>query len=183
MKTSSRTLFFCLGLLTAAGLLPAFAAPLPESQKIDALLAKDWAKNHLKPNRPATDVVLVRRLYLDVAGRIPTLEETRRFLESAEPDKRAKLIDELLAGDGWTSHMFNYWADLLRMTENVRSKINAQAYADFVKRSLKDDQPYDQFVREMITSSGGVWDSNALGFYTRDDNRLDHLAYATQVFL
>lgn len=159
------------------------AAALPESTKIDELLAKDWEKNGLKPNPPASDEVLVRRLYLDIAGRVPTIEEVRQYLESRDPQKRSKLIDTLLAGDGFTSHMFNYWADVLRLTDNVKGRVTAQAYEEWLKKKVKANTPFDQMVRELITTDGGVWDSGAIGFYLRDENKLDHLAYTVQVFL
>ena len=159
------------------------ATSMPEAQKIDALLKKDWDKNNLKANAPASDDVLVRRLYLDIVGRIPSVQETQEFVKSNDPQKRAKLVDKLLASDGYTSHMFNFWADLLRMTDNVKGRLTAEAYAEYVKRGLKENKPYDQFVRDLITTDGGVWDSGSIGFYTRDDNKLDHLAYTVQVFL
>jgi len=174
-------------LLIALSILPASlalnGASLPEAQKIDSILAREWEKNNLKPNPPAPDEVIVRRLYLDIAGRIPSAQETLDFVKSNDPQKRAKLIDKLLASDGYTSAMFNFWADVLRMTDNVKGRLTAEAYAEYVKRCLKENKPYDQFVRDLITTDGGVWDSGSIGFYTRDDNKLDHLAYTTQVFL
>ena len=159
------------------------AAVLPEAQKIDSLLKQEWDKNNLKPNPAAPDDVMVRRLYLDLAGRIPSVEETAEFMNSREPDKRAKLIDKLLASDGFTSTMFNYWADILRLTDNTKGKTTAEAYAEYVKRCIKENKPYDKFVSDLLTTDGGVWDSGAVGFYVRDDNKLDHLAYTVQVFL
>lgn len=159
------------------------AAALPEAAKIDSLLAKEWEKNNLKPNAPATDDVMVRRLYLDIAGRIPTIEETQEFVRSNDPQKRAKLIDKLLGSDGYASTMFNYWADVLRLTDNVKGKITAQAYGEWLKTQLKANTPYDKMVQNLLTTEGGVWDSGAIGFYMRDENKLDHLAYAVQVFL
>ncbi|QIF02386.1 DUF1549 domain-containing protein [Roseimicrobium sp. ORNL1] len=159
------------------------AASLPEAQKIDAILAKEWEKNKLKPNAPATDEVLVRRLYLDIAGRIPTVEESQEFVRSNDPAKKTKLIDKLLGSDGYTSNMFNYWADVLRLTDNVKGRITAEAYEEWLKKQLKANTPYDQFVRNLMTTEGGVWDSGSIGFYMRDENKLDHLAYTVQVFL
>jgi hypothetical protein len=159
------------------------AASLPEAQKIDAILAKEWEKNNLKPNPPATDEVLVRRLYLDIAGRIPTPEETQDFIRSNDPAKKTKLIDKLLGSDGYTSNMFNYWADVLRLTDNVKGRVTAEAYEEWLKKQLKANTPYDQFVRNLMTTEGGVWDSGSIGFYMRDENKLDHLAYTVQVFL
>ncbi len=168
-------------LIFGTALLP--AAPLPEAQQIDAILAKEWQKNNLKPNPPATDDVLVRRLYLDIAGRIPTVEEAQEFVQSKDPAKRTKLIDKLLSSDGYTSNMFNYWADILRLTDNVKGRITAEAYEEWLKKQLKANTPYDQMVRNLLTTEGGVWDSGSIGFYMRDENKLDHLAYTVQVFL
>jgi len=158
-------------------------AALPESAKIDSLLATDWQKHNLQPNSVAPDEVIVRRLYLDIAGRIPTVEETQTFLRSNDPQKRAKLIDTLLGSDGYTSHMFNYWADVLRLTDNTKGRITAEAYEEWLKKELKANTPYDQFVKKLLTTEGGAWDSGSIGFYQRDENKLDHLAYTVQVFL
>ncbi len=173
-----RLLLACL--LASASLQ---AASLPESQKIDQLLSKDWEKAGLKANPPASDEVLVRRLYLDIAGRIPTLEEAQAYMSSKDPQKRAKLIDTLLASDGYTSHMFNYWADVLRLTDNVKGRITAEAYEEWLKQQVKANVPYDKFVKNLLTTDGGVWDSGSIGFWQRDENKLDHLAYTVQVFL
>jgi hypothetical protein len=173
------TLLACLT-FTAATLS---AAMLPESQKIDQLLAQGWEKAGLKPNPPASDEVLVRRLYLDIAGRIPTVEEVQAYLKSGDPQKRAKLIDTLLASDGYTSHMFNYWADILRLSDNVKGRLTAEAYEEWLKKQIKANVPYDQMVRNLLTTDGGVWDSGSIGFWQRDENKLDHLAYTVQVFL
>ena len=159
------------------------ASTLPESQKIDQLLSKDWEKAGQKPNAPASDEVLVRRLYLDIAGRIPTMDEAKAYMNSKDPQKRAKLIDTLLASDGYTSHMFNYWADVLRLTDNVKGRITAEAYEEWLKKQIKANTPYDQFVKNLLTTDGGVWDSGSIGFWQRDENKLDHLAYTVQVFL
>jgi hypothetical protein len=161
----------------------AHGAALPEAAKIDSLLAADWQKNGLQANAPATDDVLVRRLYLDIAGRIPTVAEREEFISSNDPQKRGKLIDTLLSSDGYTSHLFNYWADVLRLTDNTKGKITAEAYEEWMKKELKANTPFDQLVKKLLTTEGGAWDSGSIGFYQRDENKLDHLAYTVQVFL
>ncbi|WP_395718884.1 DUF1549 domain-containing protein [Prosthecobacter sp.] len=177
------TLRFSSALVFSLGFAALQAAPLPESRKIDELLAQGWEKAGVKPNPPASDEVLVRRLYLDIAGRIPTLEEVQAYVKSSDPGKRAKLIDTLLASDGHTSHMFNYWADILRLSDNVKGRLTAEAYEEWLKKQIKNNTPYDQLVRNLLTTDGGVWDSGSIGFWQRDENKLDHLAYTVQVFL
>lgn len=157
-----------------------------EAKQIDALLAKDWEKNKLKANAPADDATFVRRIYLDIAGRIPTQREAEAFLGSKEEGKRAKLIDQLLAGEGYVQHMFNYWADILRLQSNGNSvgAITGTAYANFVKDSLRQNKPYDQFVREMVSSQGQAWENGAIGYYMRDRGMpLDNMAATVRIFL
>src|SRR4051812_29094347 len=71
----------------------------------------------LKPNAPMSDEQFVRRAYLDIAGRIPSYQETTDFLKNGAADKRMKLIDTLLDSDGYVSHTFNYFAEMLRMID------------------------------------------------------------------
>lgn len=160
------------------------ASVLPEAAKIDEILAKDWEKRELKPNPIAPDEVFLRRVYVDVAGRIPTLDESRAFLSSKDANKRMKLIDQLLGDDGYASNYFNYFADVLRLLTKGRDGIAGQAYADWLKTSLRENKPYDVMVQELLTTDGAAWDSGAIGFYTRDRGMpLDHLAATVQIFL
>ncbi len=173
-----------LVLLLLACATAAQASPLPESAKIDTILAKAWEKQGLKPNDVAPDEVFVRRIYLDIAGRIPTIEEARAFMASQAPDKRTKLIDQLLGDDGYVSNYFNYFADILRLQTDTKAKLTGEAYAAWLKEALKKNQPYDSMVRELLTTDGNAWDSGAIGFYMRDQGMpLDHLAATVQIFL
>jgi hypothetical protein len=169
-----------IALITATS----YGAAIPESAKIDAILAKEWQKNSLQPNAPASDEVFLRRIYVDIVGRIPTIEEARAFLGSAEKDKRTKLIDQLLASDGYAANFFNYYADILRLQTDTKGQLTGYAYADWLKAALKKNQPWDSMVRELLTTDGASWDSGAIGFYMRDQGmQLDHLAATVQVFL
>jgi len=156
------------------------------SAKIDALIEKLYAPNDIKPNPLTTDEKFVRRAYLDIIGRIPTAEEAQSFLGSMEPTKRADLIDQLLDSDGYVSHQFNYWADILRITSrmNGQDPANGAAYAKWVKDAIRDNKPYDEFVSDLVTAEGMIDKNGAAGFYLRDRGMpLDHLATTVQVFL
>jgi hypothetical protein len=104
-----------LSVLLAGAALTAAASPdqPAASAAIDALVEKNYALHGVTPNEPAPDWVLVRRLHLDIAGRIPTRAETEAYLESSDPGKASKLIGELLGSEGYVNHWFNFWADLL----------------------------------------------------------------------
>ncbi|MGV3659323.1 MAG: DUF1549 domain-containing protein [Prosthecobacter sp.] len=157
------------------------------SRQIDAILAKDWQQNRLAANPAASDETFVRRVHLDIIGRIPTLQEARAFLDGTDKDKRAKLIDQLLASEGHAQHMFHFWADILRVQTRPnggQGDMTGKPYLEHVKKRVRENQPYDAFVRELITAQGKVWDNAAIGYYMRDIGMpLDNLAATTRIFL
>lgn len=158
-----------------------------KAEEIDRLVAAKLEKEKQQPNAPASDEVFVRRVYLDISGRIPSLKETTDFLADKSADKRAVLIDRLLNSEGYVQNFSNYWSDILRMKSQLtqgNSQAAGAAYADWVRDSLKTNKPYDAMVREMLTASGKTYENGAVGFYIRDFNMpLDNMAVTTQVFL
>lgn len=155
------------------------------SAQIDSLVLAKLKEDGIKRNPKAPDEVFLRRIYLDVVGRIPTLEETESFLNSKSKNKRADLIDELLDSYGFVSHQFNYWADVLRIQTRI-NKIVGQPYIDFVKDSLESNMPYDQFVVELLSAEGKMLspESSAVGYYLRDLNMPeDNMSNTVRVFL
>ncbi len=180
MKAFTRTLLVTFGLAVSTQADEA-------SKQIDALLAKDWQQHELTPNPSASDETFVRRAHLDIIGRIPTMQETQSFLKSPDKGKRAKLIDALLASDGYAQHLFHFWADLLRVQSRANSgqgDMTSKPYLEHVKRRIRENMPYDAFVRELLTAQGKVWDNPAIGYYMRDIGMpLDNLSNTTRVFL
>ena len=160
--------------------------PLEAAKKIDSVLESHWAKQGLKINPAADDNTLVRRLYIDIIGRIPTTRETEEFLQSKSPTKRQELITKLLNSEGYVQNSFNYWADVLRAqsTGGQIGAITGGAYTNFIKDALRSNKPYDQFVREMVAATGQAWDNGAIGYYMRDRGMpLDNMATTARIFL
>lgn len=178
-----------LGLLTSAALNAMSPEDLrAKSAEIDRLILAKLEKEKLSPHAPVSDEVFVRRVHLDIVGRIPTLKETADFLADTAADKRAQLIDRLLASEGYVQNYFNFWSDLLRLkSQSVgggQSLPAGYAYANWLRESLKNNKPYDQLVRELVTADGKTYENGAVGFYIRDYNMpLDNMAVTTQVFL
>lgn len=176
------TLIIALSFVTVG-----FAETAPKaSSDLDALMARHWQSAGLKPSALASDETFVRRLYLDLAGRIPTTSETTAFLSSKQADKRAALIKDLLSRESYVSHFYNFWADILRLKSTFINTANVvpAAYAKFIKDSLRSNKPYDQFVRELLSAKGNCWENGAVGYYGRDpDMPLDNMALTARIFL
>lgn len=158
-----------------------------KAKEIDQLVSAKLTKEKIQPNAPVSDEVFVRRIYLDIAGRIPTLRETNEFLADATANKRALLIERLLNSDGYVQNFTNYWSDILRVKSQLtmgNSQPAGAAYSNWLRESLKSNKPYDEMVREMLTASGKTYENGAVGYYIRDYNMpLDNMAVTTQVFL
>jgi len=105
------------------------------SDKIDSLVTEHLASEGLKRNKQTNNSEFVRRVYLDIIGRIPSFEETRAFLASKNKSKREDLIDELLDSYGRTSRQFNFWADLLRITSQMGNGLSGQPYVSKIRLS------------------------------------------------
>jgi hypothetical protein len=177
-------------LVLLAGTAPMWANEIQvPAREIDELLSQDWQKHSMQGNPPASDEIFVRRIHLDLVGRIPTHEETVSFLNDRQPDKRAKLIDRLLASEGCTMHLFHFYADLLRVLSKGTyngdaGRVTGMSYVEFIKDSVRTNKPYDQLVRELVTAQGKAWENGAVGYYQRDRGMpLDNLALATRIFL
>jgi hypothetical protein len=151
---------------------------------IDRLVGVVLAANKQTLNAPATDEQFLRRIYLDAAGRVPTAKEAATFLASTAPDKRARLIDELLSSPGYTMQMFNWMADLLRVKDTFAKGVPAFTFEDWLKARLAADTPWDKLVHEMITADGRLSDNGATGFMLFDaEMPLDGVSNLMTTFL
>ena len=151
---------------------------------IDAILAAGYARDGVQPGTPMDDAQFVRRVWLELGGRIPTAAEATAFLRSSAPDKRAELIDGILEGPDWVSRFYNVWADTLRLSERPQHDLTFDPYLDWVKRSIATNRPYDEWVREMLTADGKLWENPAVGYQLRDQGMpLPYVDNTVRVFL
>lgn len=154
------------------------------AERIDALVEAKLAARGIDPNREARDHTFVRRAYLNAVGTIPTLVETNRFASSKSESKREELIDTLLSSPGYVSEMYNFWADILRIKDRPENNIFAYPFQDWVKEQLRTNRPYDEWVYEMLTAEGKIWDNPAAGYTLRDRSMpLVHVDNTVRVFL
>jgi len=143
------------------------AAPTPHSQ-IDKLVLSRLEQLGIPPAHLCSDAAFVRRAYLDVIGTLPTAQETKTFLADQDPNKRSALIDRLLARDEFADYWAMKWSDLLRVKSEFPINLwpNAvQAYHRWIRTCVRDNVPYDRFVREMLTASGSNFRVPQVNFY------------------
>ncbi|GEP43047.1 DUF1549 domain-containing protein [Brevifollis gellanilyticus] len=150
---------------------------------IDKGVLMGLTKAGQKPNPLASDEQFIRRVYLDLAGRIPTREEALAFINDTSSSKRASVIDTLINDDGFTSRMYNYMSDMLRVTDDAQ-KSKFFTYQEWLKQQIADNRPWNLVVREMMTADGKLLENGATGYLLRDRGmRLDNLSLTLSTFL
>jgi hypothetical protein len=152
---------------------------------IDLQIAEILKKNGLKMRNPCSDSVFIRRVYLDVIGTLPKPEEIDDFMKDTKPDKRARLIDNLLKREEFALYWTMKWCDILRVKSEYPVNLwpNAvQAYYQWIYENIRKNQPYDIFVRELLTSSGSNFRIPAVNFYRAVQSK-DSLSIAKAVAL
>jgi hypothetical protein len=135
---------------------------------IDGFVSRRLAALKVIPPDTCTDEVFLRRIYLDLAGILPTVDEARKFYSSRKSDKRSSLISSLLARPEWTDYQAMKWGDLLRVKSEFPIKLwpNAvQAYSRWIRLSLKNGMPFDRFARELLTANGSNFRAGPANFY------------------
>ncbi len=175
-------------------LVGVFRATVPRGAPVDDLppaknFVDDFVYAKLKtlglpPSAPCDDETFLRRVTLDVAGRLPTADEVQKFAGESGPDKRSDWIDILLASEDYADYFANKWVGVLR---NKRAKANyargTQGFHDWVKTSLHDNKPYGDFVRELLTAKGQMDRVPATSWFRSVTKREEQLQDVAQVFL
>ena len=125
----------------------------------------------IQPAAKTNDYEFIRRVTLDLTGRVPAVARVKAFVADSSSDKRAKYVEELLASDAWVDRWTQYFGDMFKNTERlqfnglVRYANGRQAFYDYTKSSLAGNKPYDQMARELIAAEGtNSWDQGELNW-------------------
>ena len=160
-----------------------YYADLPRNNFIDD---KVWDKLQLlgiTASSPAVDSKIVRRLFIDIIGRLPTPQEAQQYINDTTRDKQAKLVDWLLEQPEYADHWANKWTDLLRPNPyrvGIKAVLN---YDNWIREAFRENRPYDQFVRGLVTAEGSTFRNGASTLF-RDRRSPDEVTtLVSQLFL
>jgi Protein of unknown function (DUF1553)/Protein of unknown function (DUF1549) len=178
---------------TAGTSLPA-ASPEPASTqdvkavaaKIDEMLANSWRQHAVRPAPAADDAEFLRRVSLDIAGRIPSVSRLRAFLRDKRSDKRRRLVDELLETPHYVNHFTTVWRGLFipEANSNIQFRYLAPPMEDWLRKQVRENVPYDAMVREILTVpygdgeaiNGKAGKPTPLAFYYAKELKPENLA-------
>lgn len=139
------------------------------SNFVDQHLFSKMALDNVRPAPASSDVEFLRRVHLDLTGRIPTPEAVEAFLADSAPDKRAKLVDQLLNSSAYADQLTTFWANKFKVTRSHESigTLGRNTFYEWLRRSMLADRPYDSLVREMLSAAGEVDSVPGTQFFAR----------------
>jgi Protein of unknown function (DUF1549)/Protein of unknown function (DUF1553) len=163
------------------------------AEKIDRLLAAKWSRSNVHPAPPADDAEFLRRVYLDLVGKIPMAAEACSFLDDPSPDKRARLVESLLESPAYLSHATETYRSLLLPEADTDGQVRnlTPTFEAWLRKKVAEEAGYQQIVREVLTvrlggrgsRTGNAYDPRAepspLAFYVAKDAKPENLAAGT----
>jgi hypothetical protein len=152
---------------------------------VDQLCAEKWKRLGLVPSPVCDDATFIRRVTIDLCGRLPTAEGVRGFLADTSAEKRTQLVDRLLDSPDYPAYFAMRWGTILRNSQLAGANQASYAFHNWIKDSIARNQPYDQFVRGIVAASGEWQDAPAINWLwqNRDDQLHQTTADVAQVFL
>lgn len=150
---------------------------------IDEALHAKWQTLRINPSEVCDDATFIRRASLDLIGLIPTELEAKKFVSDPDPQKRAKLVETLLARPEFADFWAMKWADLLRVEEKVLDSKGVAKFHGWIRQSIAENKPVDQFVREILSSLGSTYEVAPANYYRALRAPEDRAEAVAQIFL
>jgi WD40 repeat protein len=172
--------------ITVMGNREGFVWQEPETYNaIDQMVSDKWERMKILPSPLCEDHTFLRRVSLDLTGLPPTIDELKEFIKDPRPTriKRQQKIEQLLGSEAYIEHWTNKWSDLLQVNSKFLGPEGAAALREWIRDSVASNQPYDQFVKSILTATGSNKDNPAASYYKilRDPDLL--VENTTQLFL
>lgn len=177
-----------------AGLVSVFSVSIPLGAPVDHVPpVKNYVDQHIfanlkrigvPPSPVCDDSTFLRRVSLDIAGRLPTTEEREAFFSSPDPARRDHAIETLLNSPDYADYFANKWTALLKNKRDDAADITANfAFHAWMRDSLQANRPYDQIVRQILGSTGTIVSNPPVAWYKRVKEPNQQLEDVAQLFL
>ncbi|MFO0914023.1 MAG: DUF1549 domain-containing protein [Pirellulales bacterium] len=158
------------------------SAPRP-ANSIDRLVQSKLARLNLPSSGLCNDTEFLRRTYLDVTGLLPPPDVARSFLRDSRPDKRSRLIDQLLQRPEFAEHWALKWSDVLRNEEKVLDTQGVDLFHGWIRRSFAEGKPLNRFAAELVSSLGSTYENPPTNFYRAHRDAKVRAVAVARVFL
>lgn len=160
---------------------------------VDELAAKKFRDLGLEPSPLCDDATFIRRAFLDCIGTLPDPQTVLQFVDSENPDKRLELVDRLLGltgnpsldlyNDLYAAHWTLRWSDLIRNNSKSLGEQGMWALHNWIKDAFRRNQPYQEFISELITAQGSIYSSGPANYFRVNANSSELAEATSQLFL
>jgi hypothetical protein len=155
-----------------------------ENNYVDAHVHNKLKKLRILPSPLCSDEEFLRRVSIDVTGTLPRVEDYRRFMADKSPDKRARLVDDLLSRKEFVEIWLMKWAELLQIRTSVNISTKSMlSYYTWLQTKIAGNVPMDQMVQELLASKGGTFANPATNYYQNETDTLKTAENVAQVFM
>jgi Protein of unknown function (DUF1553)/Protein of unknown function (DUF1549) len=155
----------------------------PENNYVDQFVFEKLRQMQIVPSELCADEEFVRRVFLDVIGTLPTIEETQAFLASTNPGKRRELVAGLLERPEYAEFWALKWADVLRLRNGRMTVAGVHKFHSWLVRAVRSNMPYDQFARTLLTADGSTFSNPPASYYRAAADTNDCTEMTSQLFL
>ena len=155
----------------------------PETNFVDTAVFEKLKQLQILPSDLCTEDEFLRRVTLDLTGRLPTAEEAMAFLADKSPSNRNALVERLLDSDEYASFWALKWGDVLRSNSKKLKTAGVHKFRQWIYESIRNDKPLDQFARELLTANGSVFENPPANFWRASRDPLDATETTAQLFL
>lgn len=150
---------------------------------IDDLVLEKLQELRIAPSALCTDEEFLRRVHLDTIGVLPTPTEVKSFLADARPDKRRRLIEELLKRPEFVDYWTYKWSDLLLVSSRKLQRNAVWSYYHWVRQGVAENKPWDRFAREVVTATGNTLHNGAANYFVLHKDPIEVTENMSQTFL
>lgn len=158
-------------------------AGAPRRNLVDDLVLSQLRRLNLAPSPRSDDATFLRRVHLDVTGALPSPEQTRAFLADRSPEKRDRVIEELLASDAYVDYWSYRWSDVFLVNGRRLRPEAVKAYYGFIRGNVAANTPWDEFARRIVTAKGSSVEEGATNFYAVHQDPETMAENVSQAFL
>jgi len=156
---------------------------VPEANYVDKLVFQKLRRLKIDPSDLCSDEVFLRRAFLDLLGVLPTASEARSFISERHSQKRERLVRRLLDRPEFADFWALKWSDLLRNEERALDRKGSQAFHHWVRESIAENKPFDQFARDILSARGSSYENPAANFYRANRETAPRAEAIAQLFL
>ncbi|MDB5349786.1 MAG: Protein of unknown function (DUF1553)/Protein of unknown function [Planctomycetota bacterium] len=160
-------------------------AAVAKTSYIDEMLQDSWKSSKVKSSPLSADAEFLRRVYLDLCGRIPNVQEATAFLEMKDSGKRAKLVEYLLAHPDFAKNFGNEWSIILVGRKPAGRDVDKGALSSWLRKQITANRPWNEMAYELITAKGSNKDNGAVNYPMShlEDGAVNLTSFTTRIFL